>query len=34
VGAGGAGGKAVNLNGYSVTWVGSDTTRVYGSVSS
>jgi hypothetical protein len=30
---GAAGGKAVNLNGYSVTWVSGDTTRVYGSVS-
>jgi hypothetical protein len=30
---GGTGGKAVALNGYSVTWVSGDTTRVYGSVS-
>jgi hypothetical protein len=29
----GTGGKAVALNGYSVTWVSGDTTRVYGSVS-
>jgi len=29
----GVGGKAVALNGYSVTWVSGDTTRVYGSVS-
>lgn len=28
-----AGGKAVALNGYSVTWVSGDTTRVYGAVS-
>jgi len=31
--SGGSGGKAVNLNGNSVTWVSSDTTRVYGAVS-
>ena len=31
--AGAAGGKAVALNGNSVTWVSSDTTRVYGAVS-
>ena len=31
--SGGAGGKAVNLNGNSVTWVSGDTTRVYGAVS-
>ena len=30
--AGGAGGKAVALNGKTVTWVSGDTTRVYGSV--
>jgi hypothetical protein len=30
---GGNGGKAVNLNGKSITWVSNDTTRVYGSVS-
>jgi hypothetical protein len=30
--AGGSGGKAVNLNGYTVTWTSGDTTRVYGSV--
>lgn len=27
------GGKAVNLNGYSVTWINGDTSRIYGSVS-
>ena len=31
--AGKAGGKAVCLNGYSVTWVSGNTTRVYGAVS-
>lgn len=31
--AGGAAGKAVNLNGQTVTWVSGDTTRVYGAVS-
>jgi hypothetical protein len=31
--AGAAGGKAVNLNGNSVTWVSGNTTRVYGAVS-
>lgn len=31
--SGGAGGKAVVLNGYSVTWISGDTARVYGSVS-
>lgn len=31
--SGGAGGKAVALNGYSVTWTSSNTTRVYGAVS-
>lgn len=31
--AGGQPGKAVNLNGYSVTWVGGDTSKVYGAVS-
>lgn len=31
--AGAAGGKAVALNGYSVTWVSGNTTRVYGAVS-
>lgn len=31
--AGAAGGKAVNLNGKSVTWVSGNTTRVYGAVS-
>jgi hypothetical protein len=31
--AGSAGGKAVNLNGNSVTWTSGDTTRVYGAVS-
>jgi hypothetical protein len=30
---GGSGGKAVSLNGYSVTWVSGNTTRVYGAVS-
>ena len=30
---GGSGGKAVNLNGKSITWVSGNTTRVYGSVS-
>lgn len=30
---GSGGGKAVNLNGYSVTWVSGDTARIYGSVS-
>jgi hypothetical protein len=30
---GGPGGKAVALNGYSVTWTSGDTARVYGSVS-
>lgn len=30
---GGGGGKAVNLNGRSVTWVSGNTTRVYGAVS-
>ena len=30
---GSAGGKAVNLNGQSVTWVSGDTSRIYGSVS-
>jgi hypothetical protein len=30
---GAAGGKAVNLNTYSVTWVSGDTARVYGAVS-
>jgi hypothetical protein len=30
---GSAGGKAVNLNGYSVTWTSGDTARVYGAVS-
>lgn len=29
----GTGGKAVNLNGKSVTWVSGDTSRIYGSVS-
>jgi hypothetical protein len=29
---GGSGGNAVTLNGYTVTWVSGDTTRVYGSV--
>jgi hypothetical protein len=29
----GVGGKAVNLNGKTVTWVSGDTTRVYGAVS-
>jgi len=32
-GNGGAGGKAVNLNGYTVTWTSGNTTRVYGTVS-
>lgn len=32
VGGGYAGGKAVALNGYSVTWVNSDMTRVWGAV--
>ena len=32
-GAGGAGGKAVALNTFAVTWVSSDTTRVYGAIS-
>jgi hypothetical protein len=31
--SGGTGGKAVNLNGQSITWVSGDTTRVYGAVS-
>ena len=31
--SGGSGGKAVALNGYSVSWVSGDTTRVYGAVS-
>jgi len=31
--AGGAGGKAVALNGFTVTWVSGNTTRVYGGVS-
>lgn len=31
--AGGAGGNAVVLNGYSVTWVSGDTSRIYGAVS-
>jgi hypothetical protein len=31
--SGGAGGKAVALNAYSVTWTSNDTARVYGSVS-
>lgn len=31
--SGGAGGKAVNLNGKSVTWTSGNTTRVYGAVS-
>jgi hypothetical protein len=31
--AGGAGGKAVNLNGRSITWVSGDTSRVYGAIS-
>jgi hypothetical protein len=31
--SGGAAGKAVNLNGYSITWTSGNTTRVYGSVS-
>ena len=31
--AGGAGGKAVALNGYGITWTSGDTTRVYGAVS-
>lgn len=30
---GGAGGKAVNLNGKSITWTSGNTTRVYGAVS-
>jgi len=30
---GGSGGKAVELNGYNVTWTSGDTARVYGSVS-
>jgi hypothetical protein len=30
---GASGGKAVNLNGYSITWTSGNTTRVYGSVS-
>lgn len=30
---GGAGGRSVQLNGFSVTWVGGNTTRVYGAVS-
>jgi hypothetical protein len=33
VGSGGAGGKAVNLNGRSVTWVLGNTSRVYGAIS-
>ena len=33
INAGSAGGKAVNLNGNSVTWTSGDTTRVYGAVS-
>jgi hypothetical protein len=32
-GPGGSGGKAVNLNGKTVTWVSGNTTRVYGAVS-
>jgi len=32
-GGGSSGGRAVFLNGYSVTWVSGDTTRVYGAVS-
>jgi len=32
VAAGGAGGKAVETNSYTVTWVNNNTTRVYGSV--
>jgi len=32
-GAGGAGGQAVRLNGYTVTWVSGNTSRVYGAVS-
>jgi hypothetical protein len=31
--SGGAGGRAVTLNGNSVTWTSGDTTRVWGSVS-
>jgi hypothetical protein len=31
--SGGAGGKAINLNGNSVTWVSGDTTRILGAVS-
>jgi hypothetical protein len=31
--AGGAGGRAVALNGRTVTWVAGNTSRVYGSVS-
>jgi hypothetical protein len=31
--AGGTGGKAINLNGNSVTWVSGDTARVWGAVS-
>ena len=31
--AGGAGGKAVALNGFTITWVSGNTTRVYGGVS-
>ena len=32
-GSGGSGGRAVTLNGKTVTWVSGDTTRVYGAVS-
>ena len=32
-GSGGGGGKAVALNGYTVTWTSGNTTRVYGAVS-
>jgi hypothetical protein len=32
-GAGAAGGKAVALNGKTVTWVSGNTTRVYGAIS-
>jgi hypothetical protein len=31
--AGGTGGKAVNLNGNSITWVSGDTSRIWGAVS-
>jgi hypothetical protein len=31
--AGGTGGRAVQLNGRTVTWVSGDTARVYGAVS-